>query len=195
LIKEAVRILRDGGLVAFPTETVYGLGADCDNAEAVAKIFAVKGRPAGRPLTIHIGPSADPASWCHWTAAAQVLADRFWPGPLTLVLPKRGVADIVTGGLPTVGLRAPDHPLAIQLLEAFGGGLAAPSANRSGYPSPTLASQVRDELGDGVDLILDGGPTTIGVASTVLSLVDEPRILRLGTLTQEVLAPWIPGIR
>ncbi len=193
-MREAAQILRRGGLVAFPTETVYGLGADADNPTAVARIFAAKGRPAGRPLTIHIGPSTDPSTWCFWDDCAQDLADRFWPGPLTLILPKRDtVADIVTGGFDTVGLRMPSHPMAISLLDTFAGGVAAPSANRTGRLSPTTAEHVRLELGDRVDLILDGGPCPIGVESTVLKLAGQKTILRLGAVSraqlEEVLGP------
>lgn len=188
-VDAAVRILRAGGLVAFPTETVYGLGADADNAVAVASIFKAKGRPAGRPLTIHIGTRANPQRWCHWTAQAQALADRFWPGPLTLILPKReGVSDIVTGGLDTVGIRMPRHPMALALLDGFGGGVAAPSANRTGKLSPTTAAHVRDDLGDRIDLVLDGGPCPVGVESTVLSLVGPaPAVLRLGAVPRSAL--------
>jgi L-threonylcarbamoyladenylate synthase len=195
VIDQAVEILRRGGLVAFPTETVYGLGADADNPLAVAKIFAAKGRPAGRPLTLHIGPSGAPQFWAHWTPDARALAERFWPGPLTLVVRRKAgrIDDIVTGGLDTVGIRMPNHPMAISLLDAFGGGLAAPSANRSGHLSPTSAAHVRQDLGDRVDLILDGGPCTVGIESTVLSLVDTPTILRLGGVSraalEEVLGP------
>jgi len=203
-IASAVRILRSGGLVAFPTETVYGLGADADNPEAVARIFAAKGRPVGRPLTIHIGPGVSPQRWGIMDARARQLADRFWPGPLTLIVPRRpasgssqGPSDAVTGGRDTVGIRMPSHPLAIALLDAFGGGVAAPSANRSGGLSPTTAEHVRDDLGDAVDLILDGGPCTVGIESTVLALTDgrAPLILRLGALARAELEAEIGPIR
>jgi len=183
-VERAVAILRGGGLVAFPTETVYGLGADATNAEAVGRIFTAKGRPADRPLTVLLGPSADPAPWVHWTEGAARLAERFWPGPLTLVLPlRRSLPDAVTATGSTLGLRVPDHPVAIELLERFGGGIAAPSANRSGQLSPTSADHVRQDLGDRVDLVLDGGPCAVGLESTVLSLVAAPTVLRAGALS------------
>ncbi len=189
-IERAVRILRAGGLVAFPTETVYGLGADARDPDAVGRIFAAKGRPADHPLIVHL-PSA--AHLDRWAArvpeAARVLAARFWPGPLTIILAKRDDVPLaVTGGQGTVGLRVPDHPLARELLEAFGGGLAAPSANRFGSVSPTTAQHVRDELGDAVELILDGGPCRVGVESTIVDLSgDAPALLRPGGISREQL--------
>jgi L-threonylcarbamoyladenylate synthase len=187
-VRHAVDILRAGGLVAFPTETVYGLGADATNADAVAKIFAAKGRPATNPLIVHVaGVDLAKRYTTRWTATAQALAERFWPGPLTLVLPKgEAIAEAVTAGGRTVGLRAPDHPLALELLRAFDGPVAAPSANRSNSVSPTTARHVRDELGDDVDLILDGGPCAVGIESTVLDLSREvPAILRPGGISGE----------
>lgn len=187
-LDRAVAILREGGLVAFPTETVYGLGADASDPEAVARIFAAKGRPPGRAISLLLGRVRNPAAWAHWTDGAERLATAFWPGPLTLVLPRTSrVPDIVTGGLDTVGLRVPDHPVALDLLDAFGGALATPSANRSGSLSPTTAQHVRDDLGDAVPLVLDGGRCTLGVESTVLSLVGEPRVFRAGALGVEAL--------
>ena len=192
-LEQAIAALRAGEIVAFPTETVYGLGADALKPQAVARIFAAKGRPADRPLTVHLGPTVRPETWvAEWTADAQALADAFWPGPLTLILPKAAhVSDIVTGGLDTVGLRVPSHPLAMALLDGFGGGVAAPSANRSGTLSPTTAAHVRASLGSRVKHVLDGGPCTIGLESTVLSLVDAPRILRQGALRAQDISDVI----
>jgi len=187
-LERAVNILRAGRLVAFPTETVYGLGADATNADAVTKIFAAKGRPATNPLIVHVA-DIDVAKryTTRWTDAAQALAEKFWPGPLTLVLPKgQAIAANVTAGGATVGLRAPNHPLALELLRAFDGPVAAPSANRSNAVSPTTAQHVREELGDVVELILDGGPCTVGIESTVLDLsVGKPAILRPGGISRE----------
>ncbi|MBJ7366354.1 MAG: threonylcarbamoyl-AMP synthase [Thermoleophilia bacterium] len=182
--------LAAGGLVAFPTETVYGLGANALDPHAVARIFAAKGRPTDHPLICHIASADDLAPLvAEVTPLAQALADAFWPGPLTLVLPRSAaVPDAVTGGRDTVAVRVPDHPLALELLRAFGGPVAAPSANRFGRPSPTRANDVRDELGDTVDVILDGGPCAIGVESTVLDLTSNPpQVLRPGGVSVEQL--------
>ena len=184
-IESAVAILRNGGVVALPTETVYGLAADAANNEAVRKIFQIKGRPADHPLIVHI---ADEAQLKYWASsvpkAAQLLARHFWPGPLTLILPRSGhVSDLITGKQDTVGLRVPDHPLALAVLRALGehGALAAPSANRYGRISPTTAQHVRDELGDSVDLILDGDPCQVGLESTIVSCIgDTVTVLRPG---------------
>lgn len=190
-INTASSLLRAGGVVAFPTETVYGLGADASNPLAVQRIFAIKGRPANHPLIVHLG---DPAAMERWAvnipATAWRLAEAFWPGPLTLILPCHPrVGPEVTGGQETVGLRVPDHPLALRLLNTFGGGLAAPSANRFGRISPTTAQHVRDELGRRVDLVLDGGPCRVGLESTILSLVgDAPCLLRPGGIAVECLS-------
>lgn len=184
--EEAASILRHGGLVAFPTETVYGLGADAENPEAVARIFAAKGRPANHPLIVHIGHAGLLERWAaDIPPSALRLAQHFWPGPLTLILKRSTrVPDAVTGGQDTVGLRVPDHPVALALLAAFGGGIAAPSANRFGRISPTTAQHVRDELGETVDGILDGGPCRVGIESTILDLSgDHPRLLRPGAIT------------
>jgi len=176
--------------VAFPTETVYGLGANALNAEAVERIFQAKGRPHSSPLIVHVD-STDMARELAavWPEKAQVLAQRFWPGPLTLVVPKKAIVpDVVTAGLPSVGVRIPAHPLAIELLKAAQIPLAAPSANRFTELSPTTAQHVRDGLGDRVDLVLDGGPCTVGIESTVLSLVGEmPRILRPGMVSRPAI--------
>ena len=185
-VEQAAAVLRRGGLVAFPTETVYGLGADAENPEAVARIFAAKGRPASHPVIVHIG---DASLLEHWAAdippSAWLLAKHFWPGPLTLILKRNArVLDAVTGGQDTVGLRMPDHPVALALLSAFGGGVAAPSANRYGRISPTLAAHVRDELGEAVDCILDGGSCRVGIESTILDLSGaHPQVLRPGAIS------------
>ncbi|GAB4174545.1 MAG: L-threonylcarbamoyladenylate synthase [Rhodocyclaceae bacterium] len=184
-IARAVACLRAGGLVAFPTETVYGLGADARNAQAVAKIFALKGRPAGHPLIVHLAHAAEAARWAaEVPEAARRLAAAFWPGPLTLILRRgAGIPDAVTGGQDTVGLRVPDHPIALELLAAFGSGIAAPSANRHGRISPTSAAHVREELGDSVALVLDGGACRIGIESTIVDLSrGRPVVLRPGAI-------------
>jgi L-threonylcarbamoyladenylate synthase len=188
VIEKAVEILLAGGLVAFPTETVYGLGADATNARAVARIFEVKGRPATNPLICHVADeSAAQRYAADWPLAASRITKAFWPGPLTVVVAKaQAIVDAVTAGRDTVGLRMPDHPLTLELLRAFGGALAGPSANRSTHVSPTTARHVRDELGNAVDLILDGGPCSVGIESTVLDLsTDLPTILRPGGVSRE----------
>jgi L-threonylcarbamoyladenylate synthase len=190
-IAAAVEVLRRGGLVAFPTETVYGLGADAANPAAVGRIFSVKGRPRNHPLIVHLAEATAVKGWAADVPPdAWVLAEAFWPGPLTLILPRADhVPDAVTGGASTVGLRVPDQPLALELLEAFGGGIAAPSANRFGRVSPTTAAHVRADLGKDVDLILDGGACAVGVESTIVDLSwGGPRILRLGGLSVEALS-------
>jgi len=185
----AVQALRRGDVVAFPTETVYGLGANAQHEAAVQKIYALKGRPTTHPLIVHL----DSARFLHrWVrevpAAAARLAERFWPGPLTLVLPRApNVLDLVTGGQDSVAIRVPAHPMAQQLLTAFGGGIAAPSANRYGHVSPTRADHVREEFGDAVRVVLDGGECKVGLESTIVAcLHGEVRMLRPGyiTLTQ-----------
>jgi L-threonylcarbamoyladenylate synthase len=189
-VARGAELLRAGGLVAFPTETVYGLGADAANAAAVSRIFTVKRRPADHPLIVHIGRAEDIASWAvNVPDAAWLLAQRFWPGPLTLVLRRHpSVLDLVTGGQETVGLRVPGHPIALALLERFGSGIAAPSANRFGRVSPTEAAHVAEELGGLVDLILDGGRCQVGVESTIVDLASgEPAILRPGGIPKELL--------
>lgn len=189
-VERAARLLREGGLVAFATETVYGLGANALDARAVARIFDVKGRPHFDPLIVHL---AD-ASWLGRLASripdqARELTHRCWPGPLTLVLPKtETVPDLVTSGLPTVAVRVPDHPLARDLLRNAGVPVAAPSANLFGRLSPTSAAHVAEQLGDRIDYILDGGPCRVGLESTVLSLVEQtPVLLRPGGLPLEVI--------
>jgi len=190
MIDRTVEILRRGGVVAFPTETVYGLGADATNARAVERVFQIKGRPSTNPLICHVADAGIARRYARvWPVAAQQIADAFWPGPVTIVLPKsEAIVPTVTAGLDTVGLRAPNHPLALELLRAFDGPVAGPSANKSNHVSPTTAGHVRDELGDDVDLILDGGPCSVGIESTVLSLAgDVPRILRPGAITREMI--------
>jgi L-threonylcarbamoyladenylate synthase len=190
-IEKAAEVLRAGGLVAFPTETVYGLGADASNPVAVKKIFAAKGRPADHPVIVHIG---DMSELKHWAAevprAAWLLAEKFWPGPLTMVLKRSPHAsDLISGGQNTVGLRVPGHPVAQQLLKAFGGGIAAPSANKFGRLSPTTAEHVREELGNAVEIVLDGGPCDVGIESTIVDLTHEPpAILRPGRVSAQQIA-------
>jgi L-threonylcarbamoyladenylate synthase len=189
-IEQAVEALRAGELVVFPTETVYGLGANASNPPAVRKIFEVKGRPPDHPVIVHLD---DPRYLHRWVsempAVAEALAAKFWPGPLTLILPKAdNVNDIVTGGQNSIGIRIPSHPMAQQLLNAFGGGIAAPSANRYGRLSPTKPEHVRDELGDAVKIILDGGDSPIGLESTIVSCLDnQARLLRPGFITRSQL--------
>ncbi|MEU0040390.1 L-threonylcarbamoyladenylate synthase [Streptomyces sp. NPDC006333] len=189
-IEKAAGVLRTGGLVAFPTETVYGLGANADDPAAVARIFQAKGRPTSHPLIVHLGGAELLDDWVEdVSATARLLAERFWPGPLTLVLRRgRRVPLEATGGLETVAVRVPDHPVALALLAAFGGGVTAPSANRFGQVSPTTAYHVGAELGDAVDFVLDGGPCGVGVESTIVDVTGEiPSILRPGGVTREDL--------
>jgi L-threonylcarbamoyladenylate synthase len=184
-IAQAAAVLRNGGLVAFPTETVYGLGANALDADAVARIFAAKGRPSRNPVIVHISSQRQVNQVVtEWPPVAEELAKRFWPGPLTLVLPKRNeVPDIVTAGGATVAVRVPGHPIALALLQAAGLPIAAPSANRSSRLSPTCAQHVANDLGGRIDLILDGGPTPGGIESTVVDLTGPvPRLLRPGLL-------------
>ncbi|MDE1169911.1 MAG: L-threonylcarbamoyladenylate synthase [Verrucomicrobium sp.] len=189
-IEKAVGLLRAGEVVGMPTETVYGLAGDAFSAPALARIFAVKKRPFFDPLILHVADRAA-ADRCvaEWTPLAEQLAEKFWPGPLTLILPKRPeVPDLATSGLPLVGVRAPRHPAAQRLLRAFGGPLAAPSANRFGRISPTTAAAVREELGAAVPLVLDGGPCEIGVESSIVAFIDgEPVLLRAGGVPLEAL--------
>lgn len=189
-LPQALSVLRSGGLIALPTETVYGLGADASNELAVRRIFAVKGRPSTHPLIVHVADLTAARQWASsFPRAAELLAQAFWPGPLTLIVPRSARAsDAVTGGQETVGLRVPDHALTHELLTLFAGGIAAPSANRFGHVSPTTAQHVRDELGDQVDLILDGGASSIGVESTIVDVAHgPPRVLRPGGVSREDL--------
>jgi L-threonylcarbamoyladenylate synthase len=192
----AVRILRDGGVVGMPTETVYGLAANAWDPVAVGRIFAIKGRPADNPLIVHLA-SVDDLDRVVASVGplAARLAERFWPGPLTLVLDAgRAVPAITTGGLSTVAVRVPDHPVAAALLAAFGGPLAAPSANRSGRPSPTTAGHVVADLGDDLGVVLDGGPCPVGVESTVVDARGTaPIVLREGSITREDLEVALTG--
>ena len=185
-LTRAVATLRAGGLVAFPTETVYGLGADASNETAIKKVFAAKGRPHDHPLIVHIASAAQLNEWARdIPPTAHTLAKNFWPGPLTLILKRApGVSDLVTGGQDTVAMRVPAHPLAQALLKAFGGGIVGPSANRFGRVSATTAEHVRQEFGDAVDCIIDGGACEVGIESTIVDLSGaKPALLRPGIIT------------
>jgi L-threonylcarbamoyladenylate synthase len=189
-IANAVAILRRGGLVAFPTETVYGLGADASNRDAIAKLYAVKGRPADHPVIVHLADAAQLPQWTREiTPAAQKLAQKFWPGPLTLILRRTpDVNDALTGGQDTIALRIPSHPMAHALLVQFGGGIAAPSANRFGHVSATTAQHVRQELGASVDLVLDGGQSEVGIESTIVDVTGvQPVLLRPGHISAHAI--------
>ncbi|MCA3506422.1 MAG: threonylcarbamoyl-AMP synthase [Rhodobacter sp.] len=189
-IAQAADLLRKGGLVAFPTETVYGLGGDARSDRAVARIFGAKGRPRFNPLIVHLPDVAAARGLAVFDARADVLAARFWPGPLTLVLPLRagsGLSGLVTAGLPAVALRVPAHPVARALLQVFGGPLAAPSANPSGRVSPTRAAHVIEGLGGRIDAVIDGGPCAVGVESTIVGLDGAARLLRPGGVPVEAL--------
>ncbi|MBD5805103.1 Threonylcarbamoyl-AMP synthase [Azoarcus sp. Aa7] len=190
-IRRAAELLRAGELVGMPTETVYGLAADALNVDAVGKIFSAKGRPVDHPLIVHLPDAAHLTRWARAIPKEAIaLANAFWPGPMTLILKREeGVPDAVTGGQDTVGLRVPDHPVALALLRAFDSGIAAPSANRFGRISPTTAAHVREELGDKVALVLDGGPCQVGIESTILDLSrDTPVILRPGAISADDIA-------
>jgi L-threonylcarbamoyladenylate synthase len=190
-IAQAVAVLRAGGLVGFPSETVYGLGGDASQADAVGRIFAAKGRPNDHPVIVHVAPGADLTRWARSVSpTAQTLIDRFWPGPLTLVMERAdGVLDAVTGGQDTVAVRCPSHPVAQALLVAFDGGLAGPSANRFGHVSPTTAQHVDGEFGSELAMILDGGPCDVGIESTIVDVTqDEPVLLRPGHIGAQALA-------
>lgn len=196
-IEQAAAVLRSGGLVAFPTETVYGLGADVLNLSAVKNVFEVKGRPSDNPLIVHVAGTKQLDDIVDEIPdKGKVLGEAFWPGPLTLVMKRTIlVSDLVTSGLDTVAVRMPDHPVALALIRAFGEGIVGPSANLSGRPSPTAASHVYDDLRGRVDLILDAGPTAIGLESTVVDVtVDPPAILRLGGLTRERIEETIGNV-
>ncbi len=186
-IRRAAEILRAGGLVAFPTETVYGLGADAANEAAVARLYAVKRRPGDHPVIVHFDSMERALAWSRDAPPeARILAERFWPGPLTLILKRSEMArDFVTGGQASVGLRVPSHPVARELLTAFGGGVAAPSANRFGQVSPTTAAHVREDLGADVDLVLDGGPSEVGIESTIIDFsAGNATLLRPGRISK-----------
>ncbi len=207
-IAQAVTLLKQGRLVAFPTETVYGLGADATNPQAIARIYKTKGRPSTNPLIIHVAtPQIAQQYTTHWPPIATLLAEKFWPGPLTLILPKNNlIPNSATAGLPNIAIRIPNHPLALQLLQAFAGPLAAPSANRSTHVSPTTAQHVLDEFpysaaanedpDNDPALILDGGQCTVGIESTVLDLTTTPpTILRPGQITPADLEPLIGQVQ
>lgn len=192
----ALDAIRSGGVVAIPTETVYGLAADASDEAAVRRVFAAKGRPADHPLIVHLADGGQLGEWASDVPpSASVLAAACWPGPLTVLVPRAAhVLDVVTGGRPTVGIRVPAHPLTTELLEAFGGGLAAPSANRFGHVSPTTAAHVLDDLGDVIDVVLDGGPCPIGVESTIVDCtVDPPQVLRPGGIPTEQVDRLLEG--
>jgi L-threonylcarbamoyladenylate synthase len=189
-IADAVRCLTAGGLIAFPTETVYGLGADATNGEAVARLYAAKGRPAFNPLISHVADRAAALKLARFSADATRLAAAFWPGPLTLVLPKASgcpVAELATAGLDSIAVRVPNHGVAQKILAGFGRPVVAPSANRSGHVSPTTAEHVLADLGGRVDLIIDGGAAPVGVESTIVACVGEPMLLRPGGLPREAI--------
>jgi L-threonylcarbamoyladenylate synthase len=184
-VAAAARCLAAGGLVAFPTETVYGLGTDATNAEAVARLYQAKGRPSFNPLIAHVSDRQAAERIARFDAGAAALAEAFWPGPLTLVLPKTRdgrVADLATAGLDTIAVRVPAHPLARAILQAFGGPVVAPSANLSGHVSPTSAAHVQADLAGRIDLIIDGGAVAIGVESTIVGCFEQPMLLRPGGL-------------
>ena len=184
-VASAAASLAAGGLVAFPTETVYGLGADAANPAAIARLYQAKGRPAFNPLIAHVGDLDAARRIARFDAAALALAEAFWPGPLTLVLPKAkdcAVADLATAGLDTVAVRIPAHPVAREILRAFGGPVVAPSANLSGHVSPTTAAHVQSDLEGRIDLIVDGGAVAVGVESTIVGCFEEPMLLRPGGL-------------
>jgi L-threonylcarbamoyladenylate synthase len=188
-IERACELLRAGQLVAFPTETVYGLGADAGNVDAIAKLYKVKGRPGNHPVIVHLSELAAVDNWAYLSKEARLLGETFWPGPLTLILPRKAhVSTLLTGGQDTVGVRIPSHPTALALLSTFGSGVAAPSANKFGKLSPTTAAAVKEGLGEEVSMVLDGITPDIGIESTIVSLVGEPSILRPGMLLPEDIA-------
>jgi len=196
-IDRAVEALREGEVIAFPTETVYGLGADAQNPDAVRRVFELKGRPATHPLIVHVDHPRLLERWALTVPpAAHALVGKFWPGPLTLVLRRAPAVDLaITGGQDTVAIRVPAHPVAQQLLRAFGSGIAAPSANRYGHVSPTRAEHVREEFGGALGVILDGGDCKIGLESTIVSCVDAvPRVLRPGFITLTQLRAVVPEV-
>lgn len=187
-LKQASSILQDGGLVAFPTETVYGLGADASNDHAVAKIYHAKGRPQFNPLIVHVADVQTARRFVQWSDLADQLAKAFWPGPLTLVLPRKKevrLSDLLSAGLPTIAIRVPNHPVAKALLETFGSAVAAPSANPSGQISPTSAAHVRSGLEGRIDAIVDGGLCTVGLESAIIRLDDTAVLLRPGGVAAE----------
>jgi L-threonylcarbamoyladenylate synthase len=189
-IADAVDLLRAGKLVAFPTETVYGLGADATSGAAVARLYAAKGRPRFNPLIAHVANAQAAHALARFSHDARRLAEAFWPGPLTLILPKAercAVSELATAGLDSVGVRVPDHPVAHDLLAAFKKPIVAPSGNQSGHVSPTTAQHVLADLGGRIDLAIDGGATSVGLESTIVSCIDTPRLLRPGGLPREAI--------
>ena len=189
-VGRALEIVRNGGLVGLPTETVYGLAADASQKTAIAKVFSVKGRPNNHPLIVHVSSLDVARTWSsQWTYSAEILGSTYWPGPLSVIVQKSSIVlDEVTGGHQTVAVRVPGHELALELLQQFGGGLAAPSANKFGKVSPTTAQHVLDDLGDDVDYILDGGPCRVGVESTIVDCsLEGPVVLRPGGITAEAI--------
>jgi L-threonylcarbamoyladenylate synthase len=189
-VAAAADTLASGGLVAFPTETVYGLGADAANAQAIARLYQAKGRPAFNPLIAHVSDRDAAQRIARFDATALALAAAFWPGPLTLVLPKAArcpVADLATAGLDTVAIRVPAHPVAREILHRFGGAVVAPSANLSGHVSPTAAAHVQSDLAGRIDLIVDGGPVEVGVESTIVGCFDAPMLLRPGGVPRDAI--------
>ena len=185
-IRQAATLLRDGGVIGMPTETVYGLAALASNEEAVRRVFDIKGRPYDHPLIVHLSPTEDLSQWGHFNSDATALAQAFWPGPLTLLVPRTArVPDWVTGGRDTVAIRVPNHPVAESLLELVADGVVAPSANLFGKVSPTEAKHVFNDLGKLVDYILDGGPSQHGVESTIVECIDTPTILRPGSISKD----------
>ena len=189
-VAAAARCLADGGLIGFPTETVYGLGADATHSGAIARLYQAKGRPAFNPLIVHVNDLASARKIARFDAQALALAETFWPGPLTLVLPKTddcAVADLATAGLDTVAIRIPVHPVARDILRAFGGPVVAPSANLSGHVSPTTAAHVQSDLDGRIDLIVDGGAVAVGVESTIVGCFEAPMLLRPGGLPREAI--------
>lgn len=196
-IGAAVETLQTGGLVSFPTETVYGLGADATNDRGVARIFEAKGRPSFNPLIAHVADVETAKRYVIWNETAQKLADAFWPGPLSLVLPLKpesGIAHLVTAGLDSLAVRVPSHPVARSLLSAFGGPVAAPSANPSGRISPTSAAHVVEGLGSKLDVVIDGGDCQVGLESTIIGLLDEPALFRPGGVSAEA-AEAVLGVK
>jgi L-threonylcarbamoyladenylate synthase len=196
-VRRAAQILRAGGLVGFPTETVYGLGADASSEKAIARLYAVKRRPVDHPVIVHFASADDAFSWAAAVPPpARVLAKEFWPGPLTLILKRSARArDFVTGGQDTVGVRVPSHPVARQLLKEFGGAIAAPSANRFGKVSPTTAAHVRADLGKDVDLVMEGGPSEVGIESTIVDLSGAAAVLlRPGSISKQALEAVIGSL-
>ncbi len=195
IVDNAVSLWQAGQLVAFPTETVYGLGADAANGEAVARVFSIKDRSKFNPLIVHVAEVAIAQRYVQWNKLADKLVEAFWPGPLTLVMKRRvfcPISELASAGSDTLAIRIPSNPVALQLLKAFGGGIAAPSANRSGRVSPTTAQHVTEEFGDAIKLVIDGGPCSLGLESTVIDIsTDTPALLRPGSVTRKALEELI----